>query len=167
MPGHSVLALRSHGREVEFGQHLTEEQRHAVAQTLRQQLAIVDIKHLKEHAVGETMIRRIAQTLACLSLLLSASGIALAEMRLNLQDPQTIVAHEIYDLHNVILVDLRDHLHRGVRRHVLIAICKHRKSVGHKAEQFHENTTVEILWTVIPFLILIGMAYPRPRRCSR
>ena len=38
--------------------------------------------------------------------------------------------------------------------------CKHRKSVGHKAEQFHENTTVEIMWTVIPFLILIGMAYP-------
>jgi cytochrome c oxidase subunit 2 len=40
------------------------------------------------------------------------------------------------------------------------ALWKHRKSVGHKAEQFHENTTVEILWTVIPFLILIGMAIP-------
>jgi uncharacterized membrane protein len=38
VPGHSVLALRSHGREVEFGQHLTEEQRQAVAQTLKQQL---------------------------------------------------------------------------------------------------------------------------------
>jgi len=33
-----VLALRSHGREIEFGQHLTEAQRHAVAQTLKQQL---------------------------------------------------------------------------------------------------------------------------------
>ncbi len=40
------------------------------------------------------------------------------------------------------------------------ALWKHRKSVGHKAEQFHENTTVEIVWTVIPFIILIGMAYP-------
>ena len=40
------------------------------------------------------------------------------------------------------------------------AIVKHRKSVGHKAEQFHENTTVEIIWTIVPFLILIGMAYP-------
>jgi uncharacterized membrane protein len=38
VPGHSVLALRSHGRQVEFGQHLTEEQRLAVAQTLKQQL---------------------------------------------------------------------------------------------------------------------------------
>jgi cytochrome c oxidase subunit 2 len=43
---------------------------------------------------------------------------------------------------------------------MMYAIIKHRKSVGHKAEQFHENTTVEIIWTIIPFIILIGMAYP-------
>ena len=36
--GRTTLALRSHGREVEFGQHLTEDQREAVAQTLKQQL---------------------------------------------------------------------------------------------------------------------------------
>jgi cytochrome c oxidase subunit 2 len=40
------------------------------------------------------------------------------------------------------------------------SIIKHRKSVGHKAANFHENTTVEVIWTVIPFLILMGMAYP-------
>jgi len=40
------------------------------------------------------------------------------------------------------------------------SIVMHRKSAGHKAEQFHENTTVEIVWTVIPFIILIGMALP-------
>ncbi len=31
---------------------------------------------------------------------------------------------------------------------------------GHKAEQFHENTTVEIIWTIIPTVILISMAIP-------
>jgi uncharacterized membrane protein len=36
--GKATLALRSHGREVEFGQHLTEDQRNALAQTLKQQL---------------------------------------------------------------------------------------------------------------------------------
>jgi uncharacterized membrane protein len=36
--GHSVLAVRSHGRCVPFGRHLTEEQRQAVAKTLKQQL---------------------------------------------------------------------------------------------------------------------------------
>jgi len=105
------------------------------------------------------MIRRIAQTLACWSLWLHTSGFALAEMRLNLQDPQTVVAHEIYDLHNVIL-GICVIIFIVVFGAMLIAIIKHRKSAGHRAEQFHENTTVEILWTVIPFLILVGMAYP-------
>jgi cytochrome c oxidase subunit 2 len=40
------------------------------------------------------------------------------------------------------------------------SIWKHRKSVGHKAANFHESTGVEIAWTVIPFLIVIGMALP-------
>ena len=40
------------------------------------------------------------------------------------------------------------------------AILRHRKSVGHQAAQFHENTLVEILWTAVPMLIIIGMALP-------
>jgi cytochrome c oxidase subunit II len=40
------------------------------------------------------------------------------------------------------------------------SIWKHRKSVGHKAANFHESVTVEVIWTVIPFLIVIGMALP-------
>jgi cytochrome c oxidase subunit 2 len=40
------------------------------------------------------------------------------------------------------------------------SIIYHRKSRGHKASNFHESTTVEIAWTVVPFLILIGMAVP-------
>jgi cytochrome c oxidase subunit 2 len=40
------------------------------------------------------------------------------------------------------------------------AIVMHRKSVGHKAAQFHEHVGVEIAWTVIPFIILIMMAWP-------
>ena len=40
------------------------------------------------------------------------------------------------------------------------SIWKHRKSVGHPAANFHESVTVEVVWTVIPFLIVIGMALP-------
>jgi cytochrome c oxidase subunit 2 len=36
----------------------------------------------------------------------------------------------------------------------------HRRSAGHKPAQFHESTTVEILWTVVPLAILIAMAIP-------
>ena len=40
------------------------------------------------------------------------------------------------------------------------SILKHRKSVGHKAANFHESTVVEIAWTVVPFIIVIVMALP-------
>lgn len=40
------------------------------------------------------------------------------------------------------------------------SIWKHRKSVGHKAANFHESAAVEIAWTIVPFLIVIGMALP-------
>ncbi len=88
---------------------------------------------------------------------LLASGIAGAQY--NLQPPQTIIAREIYDLHTLIMWIIVV-IFIVVFGMMTIAIVRYRKSVGHKAEQFHENTTVEIVWTVIPFLILIGMAYP-------
>ncbi|MGU9951258.1 MAG: cytochrome c oxidase subunit II [Gammaproteobacteria bacterium WSBS_2016_MAG_OTU1] len=40
------------------------------------------------------------------------------------------------------------------------SIVRHRKSVGHKAANFHENTLVEIIWTAVPMFIIVGMAYP-------
>jgi cytochrome c oxidase subunit 2 len=40
------------------------------------------------------------------------------------------------------------------------SIWKHRKSRGHKPANFHESVTVEVVWTIIPFLIVIGMALP-------
>src|SRR5687768_11495650 len=40
------------------------------------------------------------------------------------------------------------------------SIWKHRKSVGHKAANFHESVTVEVIWTLIPFVIVILMALP-------
>ena len=77
----------------------------------------------------------------------------------NLQPPHSIIAQEIYDLHTLIMWIIVA-IFVLVFGTMAIAIVRHRKSVGHRAEQFHENTTVEVIWTVIPFLILIGMAYP-------
>jgi cytochrome c oxidase subunit 2 len=37
------------------------------------------------------------------------------------------------------------------------SILKHRRSVGHKAANFHESVSVEIAWTIVPFIIVIGM----------
>ena len=78
---------------------------------------------------------------------------------ISMQTPQTIVAREIYDLHTLIFV-ICCVIFVVVFGAMIYSIIKHRKSVGHKAEQFHENVKVEIAWTIIPFLILIGMVYP-------
>src|SRR5690606_41077061 len=40
------------------------------------------------------------------------------------------------------------------------SIIRHRKSKGHVPATFHENLGVEVAWTVIPFIIVIGMAIP-------
>ena len=79
--------------------------------------------------------------------------------RYNLQAPQSAIAQQIYDLHTLIFIIccVIFVLVFGVMTY---SIIYHRKSVGHKAEQFHENTMVEIAWTVVPFIILIGMAIP-------
>ncbi len=84
---------------------------------------------------------------------------AAGAVRFNLQPPESIIAQQIYDLHTLIMWIIVA-IFVLVFGTMTVAIIKHRKSVGHRAEQFHENTTVEVIWTVIPFLILIGMAYP-------
>jgi len=40
------------------------------------------------------------------------------------------------------------------------SIWKHRKAVGHKAANFHESVVVEVVWTIVPFVIVILMAMP-------
>lgn len=91
------------------------------------------------------------------------SGIAAAApeqaSRHDFQPPVTPIAHEIYDLHMLVLI-VCVIVFIGVFSVMFFSIFKHRRSVGAKAEQFHENTTVEVIWTLIPFLILVGMAWP-------
>ena len=96
---------------------------------------------------------------ATFAVALAAGTRAASASQYNLQPPQSMIASQIYDLHTLIMwiIFAIFVLVFGV---MTIAIIKHRKSVGHQAEQFHENTTVEIIWTIIPFIILIGMAYP-------
>ena len=88
-----------------------------------------------------------------------ASGTASAAREWNLQPPVTPIARQMYDLHTFIFW-ICVVIFVAVFGVMFYSIFKHRKSVGHEAEQFHENTTVEIVWTVIPFLILLFMAFP-------
>jgi cytochrome c oxidase subunit 2 len=80
-------------------------------------------------------------------------------LQLNLQEPVTRVASQIFDLHTLMMIIIM-FIFVGVFAVMFYSIYAHRKSVGAKAAQFHENTTVEIIWTIIPFVILVGMAWP-------
>ncbi|HEY4541749.1 MAG TPA: cytochrome c oxidase subunit II [Noviherbaspirillum sp.] len=82
-----------------------------------------------------------------------------AVRQLNFQPPVTRIAEEIYSLHNMMLVICLA-IFIAVFGVMFYSIWKHRKSVGHKPATFHESTAVEIAWTVVPFLIVIGMALP-------
>ena len=87
------------------------------------------------------------------------SMLAQAEYAIKLPTPATDIARQIYDLHTItmwIIVGIAVVVYGAM----FYSILKHRKSVGYKAANFHHSTMVEIIWTVIPFIILIAMAYP-------
>jgi len=87
------------------------------------------------------------------------AGFAAAAYQLNFQPPVTRIASEIYDLHMLMMYVILV-VFCVVFGVMFYSIYAHRKSAGHKAAQFHENTAVEIIWTVIPLLILVAMAWP-------
>jgi cytochrome c oxidase subunit 2 len=102
-----------------------------------------------------------------LGLAVSASFPALAQEmqgrpvanQLNLPPSATKIASEINDLHTWMMVVCMV-IFVAVFGVMFYSVFKHRRSLGHKAATFHESTAVEIAWTVVPFLIVIGMALP-------
>jgi cytochrome c oxidase subunit II len=87
----------------------------------------------------------------------SQGGPAVRQM--TFQPPVTRIAEEINSMHNLMLIICLA-IFIAVFGVMFYSIIKHRKSAGHKPATFHESTAVEIAWTVVPFLIVIGMALP-------
>ncbi|MBH44651.1 MAG: cytochrome c oxidase subunit II [Gammaproteobacteria bacterium] len=86
-------------------------------------------------------------------------AVVVADWETNMPRGVTPTSIAAYDLHMLIfyITVVIGILVFGV---MLYSIIHHRKSKGYQAATFHESTKVEIIWTVIPFLILIGMAIP-------
>jgi cytochrome c oxidase subunit 2 len=79
--------------------------------------------------------------------------------QLNLPEPATKIAAAQHWLHWFMLI-VCTVIFVAVFSVMFYSIWKHRKSKGHKAATFHESVVVEIVWTVIPFIIVILMALP-------
>lgn len=99
------------------------------------------------------------RTITLASAILGLPSTAMAEWGLNLPRGVTAYSNTVYDLHMLVLY-LCVAIGVVVFGAILYSVIAFRKSAGAKAAQWHESTKVEILWTIIPFLILIGMAVP-------
>lgn len=86
-------------------------------------------------------------------------GTVMAEYGLNFQEPVTEIASDLLELHNLILIIVTV-IFIIVFGFMFYSIFAHRKSRGAKAAKFDENSTLEVIWTIIPFVILVGMAVP-------
>ncbi|MGV6806528.1 MAG: cytochrome c oxidase subunit II [bacterium] len=78
---------------------------------------------------------------------------------LNMPKGVTSVSQQVYDVHMLIFW-ICVVIGVGVFGVMFYSMFKYRKSKGAVAANFHENTVAEIVWTVIPALILLGMAWP-------
>jgi cytochrome c oxidase subunit 2 len=111
-----------------------------------------------------TLRPRLARGLAALGALVAAHGAQAvndlpggpAVNQFDLHPPASRLAAEIMSLHNIMLVICLV-IFIAVFGVMFYSILKHRKSVGAKPANFHESVAVEIAWTVVPFLIVIGM----------
>src|SRR6185369_14114953 len=94
-----------------------------------------------------------------LALLLAAPAAALADYHVDILPPASPTAQDAYALHwGVMYVCIAIFI--VVFAAMFWSIYKHRRSMGAKAAQFHENTTIEIIWTLVPLIVLVGMAWP-------
>jgi cytochrome c oxidase subunit 2 len=103
-------------------------------------------------------------TLAGLTAVLSTVGWAQvhADWALNMRPGVTETSQSVYDLHMTIFW-VCCAIGVVVFGAMIYSIVKHRKSKGAVAAQFHESTTMEILWTIVPIVILVSMAVPATR----
>ena len=97
--------------------------------------------------------------LAAITAFSGLPGMAFADWELNLPRGVTPYSHTVYDLHMLILW-ICTIIGIVVFGLMLYSIIKFRKSQGAQAAQWHESTTVEVAWTLVPFVILVAISVP-------
>lgn len=78
---------------------------------------------------------------------------------LNMREGVTEISRRVYELHMIIFA-VCVVIGIVVFGAMIVSMLMHRKSVGAKPADFHDNTRLEILWTIIPIIILVSMAVP-------
>lgn len=101
---------------------------------------------------------------------LATTPLALAagvdQWQMNMFKGVTPLSHDMYMLH-MVAIYVCAFIGIVVFGAMFYALIYHRKSKGYKAANFHENLRLEIVWSVIPFLILVGLAVPATKVLMR
>jgi cytochrome c oxidase subunit 2 len=121
------------------------------------------VEENREQPMHSTLFRRVSAGLTMLLL----SGMASATDWLdrsneNMRPGVTEASQQIYHLHNLVLI-IVTLIGVLVVALMLYSMVRHRRSANPNPAKFHENIFLEVMWTVIPFVILIGMAIPATR----
>jgi cytochrome c oxidase subunit 2 len=117
------------------------------------------MKFIKAISQERGLAARIASTLAG-AWALASPVIALASYDVNIAQPASPISSQIYGLHTYILYVCAA-IFVVVFALMFYSIFKFRRSNGAKPDvNFHESTLIEIIWTIIPFIILLFMAIP-------
>lgn len=82
--------------------------------------------------------------------------------QLNMYKGVTPLSHDMYYLHMVCMAVCAA-IGIVVFGVMIYSLIHHRKSKGYQAATFHDNPKIEIVWSIIPFLILVGLAIPATR----
>ena len=115
------------------------------------------LKHVTTSSISNNATIPAKQIAIGLVGLLPSLSLNAKSMSFNLTEGVTDISQQVYDLHMTIFI-ICCVIGLVVFAAMFWAIFNHRKDKGAQAAQFHENTKVEIIWTAIPFVILIGMA---------
>lgn len=104
--------------------------------------------------------RGLQALLLIVGMLLGNVAMAAADQwQMNMYKGVTPVSKDMYDLHMIAML-VCTVIGVAVFGVMIYSLIHHRKSKGYKAASFHDNTRLEIVWTIIPFLILVGLAIP-------
>ena len=109
-----------------------------------------------------SILRRAAAGLTALAMTLAGGNAFAAWNELNLPVGVTPISRAVYDLH-MLMLWICVIIGIIVFGAMFVSILLHRKAAGHAPAQFHHSTLAEILWTVIPIVILVGFAVPATR----
>lgn len=109
-----------------------------------------------------TKMKRALAAVAVIGLTLAGTSPAMAAWTLNLREGVTELSREIYGLHMLILW-VCVAIAVAVFGVMIYSIATFRKSKGAVSANFDHNTKAEVIWTVIPVVILVAMAIPAAR----